>query len=79
MACLLVNTEFAIIDCPSCKGSGSFMLINTNCADKPSFTQDACGTCKGVGLVRVPLEDIPVLNLGSDYMLEVEEDIDETA
>jgi hypothetical protein len=71
MACLLINKDYAIIDCPTCRGSGSFFVIPTReTGDQMPARQDTCGLCKGVGLVRVPLDDIPIVNLGSDYLEE---------
>ena len=64
------NIGYLIIDCPSCEGDYHFVILSDEEEnDENNFDEnDVCKTCKGVGLVKIPVKDIQELHLGIDYL-----------
>jgi len=59
MSCYGVKDCYAIVDCSACNGKGSINIIKTYA---PS-TKEKCKQCKGSGLVRILVDNIPKIKI----------------
>ena len=58
MTCRLINDEYVVIDCNCCGGVGYLTQIS----EKNIAKKETCTVCMGTCLVRIRIEDIPVIN-----------------
>ncbi len=55
---IIVN-GYVIKDCGFCDGNGRICIISDDSKIPPRY--EPCSMCKGIGLVRIPLDSIPII------------------
>lgn len=54
----IFKEDYVIITCRNCKGLGTHSISN-----ELPFKEETCPSCLGIGLVRIPVNSIPILDV----------------